>query len=89
MLALINRLKKTNEPQLKDFGGFVRDGRAEVQVWFNVKSDAARAKLKELGFEVVVDSANSNLMIGRVPIDKVELLADLEFVRYVSPQISR
>ena len=67
----------------------MRDGKAEVQVWFKVKSDEARAKLKELGFEIVLDPASSNLMIGRVPIDKVELLADLEFVRYVSAQISR
>ncbi|HEU4712600.1 MAG TPA: VIT and VWA domain-containing protein [Pyrinomonadaceae bacterium] len=89
VLALINRVKKKDQPQLFSFGGFVRDGKAEVQVWLSVKSDEARAKLKELGFEVVLDSASSNLMIGRVPMEKVELLADLEFVRYVSPQISR
>lgn len=89
VLALIKRARNKNEPLPLTFGNFVRDGKAEVQVWFNVKSDEARAKLKELGFEVVLDSASSNLMIGRVPIDKVELLADLEFVRYVSAQISR
>ena len=87
VLALINRVKKKEETLF--WGGFVREGKAELQVWFNVKSDEARAKLKELGFEVVFDSPNSNLMIGRVPIDKVELLADLKYVRFVSPQITR
>jgi hypothetical protein len=58
-------------------------------VWLTAKSDAARIKLKELGFEVVLDSSTSTLMIGRLPMEKLELLAELEFVRYVSPQISR
>jgi hypothetical protein len=89
IFELIDRLKNKNLPRTSDWGGFVRAGNAEVQVWLTEKSDAARLKLKELGFEVVLDSANSTLMIGRVSIDKIELLAELEFVRYVSPQISR
>ncbi len=89
VLELINQLKKKDEQQPISFANFVRDGKAEVQVWFIEKSDAARAKLKELGFEVVLDSPDSKLMVGRLPMDKIELLADLEFVRYVSPQISR
>lgn len=92
VLGLINQVRKKDESQpfnVADFAGFVRDGKAEVQVWFIEKSDAARAKLKELGFEVVLDSPDSKLMVGRLPLDKIELLADLEFIRYVSPQISR
>ncbi|HEU4768197.1 MAG TPA: VIT and VWA domain-containing protein [Pyrinomonadaceae bacterium] len=87
VLALINRVKKKEETLF--WGSFVREGKAEVQVWFIDKSDAVRAQLKELGFEVVFDSSNSNLIVGRVPIDKVELLADLKYVRYVAPQISQ
>ena len=67
----------------------MRAGKAELQLWFNTKSDEALAKLKELGFEVDVDHAGSNLMIGRIPINKLDQLAELEFIRYVSPQISR
>jgi hypothetical protein len=89
VLALIDRLKQKNQPQTPFFDRFVRDGKAEVQVWFTVKSDALRLKLKELGFEVVFDSPNSSLMIGRLPMEKVDLLADLELVRYVAPQISK
>jgi hypothetical protein len=89
IFALINRLKNKNEPRIANWGNFVREGNAEVQVWLTEKSDAARLKLKELGFEVVLDYPNSTLIIGRLSMDKIQLLAELEFVRYVSPQISR
>ncbi len=47
------------------------------------------AKLKELGFEVILDPKSSKLVIGRVAIEKLEALADLNVVRYVSPQVSK
>jgi hypothetical protein len=34
----------------------------------------------------VLDDKNSKLIIGRVSIDKLEMLAKLKFVNYVSPQ---
>ncbi|HET7112219.1 MAG TPA: VIT and VWA domain-containing protein [Pyrinomonadaceae bacterium] len=89
ILMLVYRVQRKETPQLMNYGGFVRSGNAEVQVWLNQKTEGAKAKLKELGFEVVLDAPNSTLIIGRLPIEKLELLADLEFVRYVSPQISR
>jgi hypothetical protein len=89
ILALVERLAQKQQPEIVNHGSFVRDRKAEVQVWLTDKSELTKAKLKELGFEVVVDHASSNLMIGRIPIDKLALLADLGFVRYVSAQISR
>ena len=89
ILALVQRLAQKQQPEIVNHGGFVRDRKAEVQLWLTDKSELTKAKLKELGFEVVVDHASSNLMIGRIPIDKLALLADLGFVRYVSPQISK
>ena len=89
ILALVQRLAQKQQPEIVNHGGFVRDRKAEVQLWLTEKSELTKAKLKELGFEVVLDHASSNLMIGRIPIDKLALLADLEFVRYVSPQITR
>jgi hypothetical protein len=89
ILDLINRLKNKNEPRVSNWGGFVREGTAEVQVWLTVKSDAVRTRLKELGFEFVLDSPKSTLIVGRLPVEKLELLVELEYIRYVSPQISR
>ncbi len=43
------------------------------------------SKLKELGVEVLLDPTTSKLVIGRLAVDKLEALAALDFVRYVSP----
>jgi len=87
--TLVDQLKKTPQPDLTNYGGFVRNRKAELKLWLTDKSEVAKAKLKELGFEIVLDNAGSNLVIGRIPIEKLELLADLDFVRYVSAQTSR
>ncbi len=89
LLMVVQRIGQTQQPGNVNYGGFIRDGKAEVQLWLTDKSELTKAKLKELGFEVVLDHASSNLMIGRIPINKLALLPELEFVRYVSPQISR
>ena len=89
VMAVVMRLRNKQASSTVDEQSFVRDGKAEVQVWMTEKSAEAMAKLKELGFEVILDQKNSSLIIGRVTIDKLEALADLKFVRYVSPQASR
>ena len=88
VLAVVMRLRNKQSPNA-DEQRFVHDGKAEVQVWITEKSAEAMAKLKELGFEVVLDQKSSSLIIGRLAIEKLEALADLKFVRYVSPQMSR
>jgi Ca-activated chloride channel homolog len=87
IFAVVERLRDRKIISSADEVRFVRDGKAEVQVWLTEKSDEALAKLKELGFEVVLDPKSSKLIIGRLPIEKLEALADLKFVRYVSPQM--
>jgi Ca-activated chloride channel homolog len=89
VLAVVIRLRDKQTSPTTDEQRFVRDGKAEVQIWMTEKSAEAMTKLKELGFEVVLDQKNSSLIIGRLAIDKLEALADLKFVRYVSPQVSR
>ena len=58
--------------------GFIRDGKAEVQIWLTEKSRANLAQLKELGFEVVLDAKNPKVIIGRLPVEKLEALAKLK-----------
>jgi Ca-activated chloride channel homolog len=86
VFAVVERLRKKEALTAAGEGGFIRNGKAEVQVWVSEKSVAALAKLKELGFEVLLDDKNSKLIIGRLPIDKLETLVKLKFVNYVSPQ---
>ena len=89
VLAVVERVRKKEALTSADEAGFIRDGKAEVQVWLAEKSEANLAKLKELGFEVILDAKSSNLIIGRVSIEKLEALAELTFVSYVSPQVSK
>ena len=86
VFVVVERLRKKEALTAADEAGFIRNGKAEVQVWLTEKSPEALAKLKELGFEVVLDAKNTKLIIGRLSIDKLEKLAELKFVKYVSPQ---
>ena len=82
---LVERLRKQQNTPTAHEVKFVRDGKAEVQIWLTEKSDEALTQLKDLGFEVMLDPKSSKLIIGRIPIEKLEALAKLKFVRYVSP----
>ena len=87
VLAVIDRIKNRT-PASADESKFIRNGKAEIQIWLIDKSDETMAKLKELGFEVVLEPKTAKMVIGRLPVEKLAALAELKFVRYVSPQIS-
>ncbi len=85
--SLIERLKnKTAQPTAAE-AKFVRDGKAELQIWLTEKSPAVVAELKKLGFEVILDPAASKLLVGRLPLEKLAALAELTTVKYVAPQM--
>jgi Ca-activated chloride channel homolog len=87
VLAVIERVKSNSKPGADELR-FIRGEKAEVQIWLTEKSPEALAKLKELGFEVVLDPKTAKLVIGRLPIENLQKLAELKFVRYVAPQVS-
>ena len=82
LFAVIEKLQRKEALSAAEF---IRNGKAEVHVWLTDKSPASLAKLKQLGFEVVLDAKSSKLIIGRLPVEKLEALARLDFVTYVSP----
>ena len=84
--AVVERLKQKNAQPAADESKFVRDGKAEIQIWLADKSPALLAKLKQLGFEVVLDPKTARMVIGRVAIEKLASIAALSEVRYISPQ---
>jgi hypothetical protein len=87
VLAVIDRLKNKTAATAGE-ATFIRGGKAEIQIWLDDKSEATIAKLKELGFEVVLDPTTSKMIIGRLPIEKLAALAELKSIRYVAPQTS-
>ena len=88
VLAVIDRLKDKKLSPSPDEAKFIHNGKAEVQIWLTDKSDETIAKLKELGFEVVLDPKTAKLVIGRLPIEKLSVLAELKSIRYVAPQMA-
>ncbi|MDX6614710.1 MAG: Ca-activated chloride channel [Blastocatellia bacterium] len=88
ILAVIDRLKEKNTKPGVDENKFIHDGKAEIQIWLTDKSVENLAKLKALGFEVVLDPKTSKMVIGRLSIDKLGALSELTFIRYVSPQMA-
>lgn len=86
ILAVIERLQKKQSQPTAAESSFVRQGKAEIQIWLLEKTPAYMAELKRLGFEVIVETANSKLVIGKLPIEKLGLLKELKFVRFVAPQ---
>ena len=89
ILAVLDRLKNKSPTAGADEAKFIRDGKAEVQIWLSDKSAETLAALKELGFELVLDPKSAKMVIGRLPIDKLEALVELKSVRFVAPQVSQ
>jgi len=88
VLAVIERLQKKQLNFSPDESKFVRNGNAEIEIWLTDKSDETLVKLRELGFEVVLDPKSAKMVIGRLPISKLAALIELKSVRYVAPQVS-
>jgi Ca-activated chloride channel family protein len=88
LVAVVDRLR-SRSPISSEEARFVRDGKAELQVWLTDKSPEAMAQLKQLGFEVILDPKTSKMVIGRLAIEKLKALAELDFVRYVTPQTAK
>jgi len=86
LVAVVDRLR-TRMAASPEEARFVREGKAELQVWLTDKSPEALAELKQLGFEVILDPRTSKLVIGRLAIENLQKLAELKFVRYVAPQM--
>ena len=88
VLAVIDRLQDSKLKASPDEAKFIHNGKAEIQIWLTDKSAETLAKLKELGFELVLDPKTAKLVIGRLPIEKLAALAELKSVRYVAPQMA-
>jgi len=84
--SVVDRLKNNQAKPAANESVFISNGKAELQIWLTDKSDATIGQLRKLGFEVILNPQSSKLIIGRLPIEKLEALAELEVVKYVSPQ---
>lgn len=63
----------------------VKDGKVTVKVWLKRVSDDLLERLKELGLEVSYKATSANMIIGTIPVEKLEELAKLDEVRRIDP----
>jgi len=64
---------------------YLRDGKVELRVYLRDTSEETMTHLRELGFEVILQSAAGRWVVGRLPVDQLVALGRLEVVRYVAP----
>ena len=83
--AIVERLKNKSVQPSAEEARFVRNGKAEIQVWLSDKSAETIAQLKRLGFEIVLEPKSARMLIGRLSLEKLEALAELKAVLYIAP----
>ena len=84
--AVIERTNR-NSVASADESKFVNGTTANVQIWLTVKNANVLAQLKQLGVEIISDPKDSKLLIGKLSIEKLSKLAELEFVRFIAPDL--
>jgi Ca-activated chloride channel family protein len=86
--AVVERLKQKNTTPTAEEEKFVKNGRAEIQVWLADSSSTTIDEIKKLGLEVVLQPKTGKLVIGRISIEKLAALAELKGVRFIAPQLT-
>ncbi|MGH9947515.1 MAG: hypothetical protein ACRD6X_09965 [Pyrinomonadaceae bacterium] len=86
LFALVKRIRMSTNDLTPKEAKFVRDGKAEIQIVLTAKSPETIEKLKVLGMEI--DSSKDGInVIGRIAIDKLAALAELDSVKLILPRI--
>ena len=84
--SLVERLKNNQSTATPDEAKFVKDGKAEISVRLRELKPETVAALKTLGFEILAEMPSSNAVVGRIAIEKLSALAEIEAVTFISPQ---
>ena len=84
--SVVERLRDKKVTPSAEETTFIRDGKAELRIRLSGKSPAVLARLKQLGFELVLNPQSSRFVLGRLPVEKLAALLDVEAVLYVTPQ---
>jgi Ca-activated chloride channel family protein len=83
--ALVERMK-AKQPAGIDEAKFVADGKASILLRVSDLKPETVAALKAAGVEVVAQMASSNAVVGRISLDKLAALTDIDTVVFISPQ---
>jgi Ca-activated chloride channel homolog len=84
--ALVERLKNNQSQPTADEAKFVKDGKAEIVVRLKELTPETIAELQKLGFEVLTEMASAKAIVGRIVVEKLSALAEIDDVTFISPQ---
>ena len=87
VFALVYRWQKGETALTANDAKFVKDSKADVQIWLTAKSPEAIEKLKNLGFSIA-DDKNAKFIVGRIAVKKLVDLAEIAEVQYVLPSVN-
>ena len=79
---IVERLN-TKQALTPDQTKLITNGKIQVQLWLNASSSQLIEELKRLGFEVLLEPKSAKLLIGRVPMESLQKVAQLESVRFI------
>jgi hypothetical protein len=60
------------------------DGTVEIQLFLTDASPAVIREIEGLGFSVSQDRAQKKMVIGRIPLEKLAELANVQMVRFMT-----
>ena len=89
-LALVSLFARHEQGRLKLTSAeerFAQDGKVEIQIWLGDATPEVAEQLGKLGFVRLAEPKVAKILIGRIAIDKLAALAEIEGVRYVTPFI--
>ncbi len=65
----------------------VLSGKVAVEIWLAEPTLGLLARLKSLGFKVIVEPKIAKVLIGWLPINKLEEAASMKEVRHIAPYL--
>jgi TonB family protein len=65
---------------------FIEERKANLELMMANKTADVTSKLKSSGFEIIEWPEGSNKVIGRIAIEKLELLLNIDAVQYIAPE---
>ncbi|MDQ3710975.1 MAG: energy transducer TonB, partial [Acidobacteriota bacterium] len=87
LYALVERLQNGVTAPTTNETRFVKDGKANVQIRFSVKTPETMEKLKAFDFEIMSEK-DKDTIFGRIGVEKIASLAEIAEVQYVLPKLN-
>lgn len=85
LYAVMERLSANIAEPTPNESTFVSGGKAAVEVTLSANNSAVIGRLRAVGFET--QETNGNTLIGKIPIDRLAELADIDEVQLVIPHL--